>query len=122
MREGSGVAYHHDGCDVIWFGMEWLVLWYSGMTPIIDWYAITTTVLLLLVVEHETGRATVASYGGGPEARTKQGKQAGKHHRDSQPNRHRHLEQTPTTGDGDANSKPNPTGRMSQCSNGRDIF
>jgi len=48
VREDSGVgyvAYHHDGCDVIWFGMEWEVSWYSGMTPIIDWYAITTTVV-----------------------------------------------------------------------------
>ena len=21
---GSGVAYHHDGCVVIWVGMEWV--------------------------------------------------------------------------------------------------
>jgi hypothetical protein len=33
------------------------MFWYSGMTPIIDWYA-TTKVLLMLVVEHETDRAT----------------------------------------------------------------
>ena len=43
--QGSGVACHHDGCDVVWFGMEWEVFCYSGMTPIIDWYAITNTVV-----------------------------------------------------------------------------
>lgn len=33
--------------DVMRFGlvgMDWVVFWYSGMTPIIDWYATTTVV------------------------------------------------------------------------------
>ena len=40
--------------DVFEYGLVWSwwnVFWYSGMTPIIDWY-------LYLLLEHETGRAT----------------------------------------------------------------
>ena len=63
----------------------------------IDWYAITTTVPLLLVVEHETGRATAGS-SWGPEAGTKQqvSKRASTTETDRQPNRHRLLERTNT--------------------------
>lgn len=46
--------------DVLWFGLLWsglVVFWYSDMTPIIDWYT-TGLLLLSLVVEHETDRAT----------------------------------------------------------------
>lgn len=31
--EGMGIAYHHDGCVVVWVGLDWYVVdwWWFGI-------------------------------------------------------------------------------------------
>ena len=101
--------------DVLWFGLVCsglVMFWYSGMTPIIDWY-LMLLLLLSLVVEHETGRATAGCL---RQRDLKPQDVVSKHHR--QPDRHRHHLKQNTLRRWRCELEAEPTGRVSKVADG----